>query len=356
MNPLKSIKLIASLLIPCLIFCGVVCRAEENKKFLTLKEFLDSGFEEYEVVFSLLHHSNNAIEQEFAEFKKAIGGNVSLVLDRTCFFRVRRTKSGFAIHRAYSLKDIEEGNISRAGLSAEGVVSNSYWSANNDLVAFDDIKFRDANQRLGANWSASSCEQAEKILALGIRARRGSFVWDNTNFIAASRNPRSAPMKPMGQSVSGYVGLSNGVPSFIDYKIGESRFVVILEYDDSKPSWLWRVPNQLTVIDELPKGKGSNIFSWKLIDLKVTNYPAASTGPNEFLSTTLRASVITKSVDGLVRTTDLHGNPLNQSIDIKTNVQENSKQRRFGRASVLAVMLVFSMVFVGLMFWQRKLF
>lgn len=162
--------------------CGA--SAEANDAFGQLKGFLDADAQEYEVVFSVVHHSNEAMRQLVSDLQKRTGVNLQVSFDEVEFFRVRRAKDGFLTQRAADLASIETRSVSGARGSAEGMVSNNCWSLSGGLLTTDQGKCAEMNKRLGTNWwEVRADESAYKALSLGLHLRRGSLAWDGTNFI-----------------------------------------------------------------------------------------------------------------------------------------------------------------------------
>jgi len=328
---------------------------ETNDHFISLKEFLNSDLKEYEVIFSVSHQSNKAVEEEFAAFQRAVGGNISMVLDQPVFYRVRRTEWGFSIQRARTLGDIEEGKLSLPDQSANGVVSNVYWSANMGAVFYDPGKALETEKRFGTNWFAISCEQATKILSLGLLVRKGSLVWDGTNFEAEPVNfVRTPSAEHATRSISGNVTLSDGLPSAITYRLGSAQFVVLLDYKNPNTNLSWRIPNHLTTIDQLPSGRGSNVFTWELISLQLANFLPESTGPDKFLPSWDTLTVVSKSLDGNAKTIRFRGSPPKQPIGVKMDGHDIPNQSSSARMVVLAAMLLSSAFFLFLMLRRKN--
>lgn len=312
----------------------------DNEYFPAFKEFLNSEFGEYEVVFSILHHSHKALEDELAGFTKGKGAGFSMILDKPVYYRVRRTRNGFSLHSAHSLDEIENEVIG-GGQSAFGVLSNVYWSANSSTIYFDEWRSVDMEERLGSDWISVQCEQAVRALSFGMYVRKGSVVWDGTNFTAES----AASLNPK-RRISGTLTLSNGLPFLVRYLLGSLKHEVALSYEKPIATSGRLIPNRFRVIHELPKTHGSNMFTWELIGLSVTNFAPSSTSPQEFLSTASRMTVVQRSVNGTAKAVALHGVPLKHPVGVKMRTDRLGNEHSKPTKWVVVVVLFLSSLFL----------
>lgn len=333
-----------------LVFCCslVVLRGSEtvsNDYISSLKQFLNTNYDEYEVVFSVVQHNNPALQKMLEEHNKTAKKKLMLQFETPGFLRVRRTQDGFFVHVASSLKQITNCDVSTNGNHAQGVVSNSYWSANNGLLVMDNSFLPNLYQQQGRTWKDLANEAADEVLSLGMWINKGTVVWDGTNFTAETRTRAPVPKDKQGQRIiSGYITLSNGVPSEIAYQFASNRFTIVPTYEGSI-SKTYGIPSQFTIFSRF-FGGGNNTVSYQISSLLITNFPPDSTAPMAFANTNNnpRLTIIHKTLNGAGIMSQFNGKTLTNLV----GTTFGAVPMRKGTWVLLALLFFTGLMFFGL--------
>ena len=110
------------------------------------------------------------------------------------------------------------------------------------------------------------------------------------------------------RSIPGRLSLSNGLPSAITYWLGSNEFTVFMAYK-RVVQCPFRIPDELTICEPLPGGRGSNVFTVEIVSLALTNFRAASTGPSELLQPNRGVTVVERVAHGSAQVTSIKGRP-----------------------------------------------
>jgi len=337
------------------ISCVGSLAADDSKAyFAALKDFLDTDYEEYEVVFSVIYHSNEVSKRAQEMLSERLGNksgsDSASGFDRPLFLRVRHAGDGWLIHRANTFAEIQQRDTSHLRSLVEGVVSNTFWSVHSSLLEFDHTKIEEMSKRVGKDWSATRAyAAAHNALSLGILARKGSLTWTGTNFTAEAAGVAQVPVHLRGnRCVSGYVAFSNGLPSTIAYDLGSNHFKVSLAYKDASPTGL-KIPNQVGFFQEIPKNGWIHFLTVELIALNSAKFPPNSTGPAEFAQANGKMTVLNKVGTGQTLITEVKGRlvkPVPVRTD-ETNSKSLQKKRALVRWLIVATFLLFPLIFFG---------
>ena len=163
----------------CLGCCN--CSADSlsaSNLFSTLKEFLQRDAEEYEVIYSVTQNSNEQPQKSLQAINTQKNTQIRVAFDVPWFFRVRRSKDGYFVHKADSFRAIESLDLSGATDYAHGVTWNADWNISNKILIFNDSKDKESNNSQEKAWTNSANEAIQNMLSLGLWIRKGSVVWE----------------------------------------------------------------------------------------------------------------------------------------------------------------------------------
>lgn len=333
--------------------CSSAKSIDASPEFTSLKAFLNTNYPEYEITFSVLHQSNNILQKQFESLFR--GSRMTMIVDRPVFYKARITRDGYSLVTAYTLDDIQGKGVAMTNMSAFGLTSNNLcWSANNNNVVYDAAEFAEMTGKYGPGWVHLKYQQASKLLSLCLPVRKGTVIWNGTNFTAERdiHNTFDSKDSEQGVRISGSLTFSNGMPSVISCTNFGLRHTVTLSYDGALQNG-FILPKQLLVDEELPNKEGDNIFTWTIINLTVTNFPPNSTAPSIVLNTIENRSVVTLS-SGVETITTVRGKQL--PTPMVANVARtalNSKHILWVRAVIFATLLFPPIVAVVIVIKKR---
>ena len=209
-----------------LLSCAVVASAapsalvDTNDYFSSLKQFLNTNLDQFEIVFSRIHHSNPMM----VDLSKYLASNnMSTTLDTPEFTRVRLASDGFFAHRALSLTNIQDQTVPTTTEFITGFYSNTDWSSHMHMFDLDKAQALEKSARLGPDWwKRSAHAYTGGVLELGLRgAKSGTFEWNGTNFTAIAGESGMVPSQIRGKRViSGGLSFASGKPYAFSYTVG----------------------------------------------------------------------------------------------------------------------------------------
>jgi len=308
-----------------------------------LKSFVNRPIPEYEMVYSVLQHTNVELLKRQQEFNRSSAGKrtVSFGFGRATYYRLRCAKDGFFVHSARNLTDIQSYKVTKG---ASGVVSNTFWSIQEGKLIYDDERLEKLQSQQGMGWMELAEQASHHLLSLGLLVRKGTVIWEEDNFTATSVDFGILPRQLRGQpAVMGTLIRSNNLPVSIKYSLFDSnRWIIKYDYDtplagDSN------IPKRLEVESIITGWRDT--FTFELISLIETNFPAHCTGPNQFESANTISTVLHVGKNQMELTRS-RGKASKIALPIKTAQREGSKR------TVLIAALIITSLFP--LFWSIR--
>ncbi|HXR07770.1 MAG TPA: hypothetical protein VN765_10600 [Candidatus Acidoferrum sp.] len=282
---------------------------DTNDYFSSLKQFLNTNLDQYEMTYSITHHSNPTM---VAIANQLAASGMRTTLDSPLFYRVRLASDGFFCHRALSLANIQNRTVEGMTESITGFHANTVWTSHMGTLDLDKAQALEKSARDGPDWwKRSPHVLASKVLQLGLRTKLGTLEWNGTDFTAVAADFGAISAEYKGKRViSGSLSFASGKPYAFSYTVGTNSTIyrVFLIYQHPIPGG-FNIPNQIVIADPIPgNGNGDNLFSIEIISLVATNFPAGSTSPTEFQAT--GGVEVETSTNGVHTVTGFNGKPM----------------------------------------------
>lgn len=268
-----------------LCHCSAGQVAEESDSVRTFKEFLNTNYGEYEVVYS-------TIQEEFPELKARVekqpqgGPKIVIEFGKPYFYRLCKGINGFYSYSANDLASVQSFTLStNAGQHVLGVITNSFWSLSRDTLVYDKDRAKSVEDQ-GKSLDVLAHESSMEVMSLGIEAQNGSFIWDGYRFTAKTPNWGKTPQDKRGlQIVSGVLEVSNGLPFLVTYSYDTNKAAIITYKYDGQFSDITHLPSKITVLEKAIAENGQTFshYSYNLISLSTKHLPPDAGSPEPFI-------------------------------------------------------------------------